>query len=230
MKAKLKRLIPTRDSVQQNRWLRWLGPTLLEPRLWHMGRRGIALGVALGVFFGFLIPIAQIPASATMAVVLRANVPMAIASTLVTNPVTFGPIYYAAYRLGSLIVDAPPVEEAALAVEETTKAIETANTYEPGERITWGDRAQRVYQHVTTVGKPLLVGLSIMAVICSVSSYFLISGIWRLRTLLRRNKRLRTRRLEILAESSQPARKTDAHRSSAPPSSPDQPSNSARIK
>src|SRR5690606_24359647 len=112
MKAKLKRLIPTRESVQQNRWLRWLGPTLLEPRLWHMGRRGIALGVALGVFFGFLIPIAQIPASAAMAVVLRANVPMAIASTLVTNPVTFGPIYYAAYRLGSFIVTAPPVEEA----------------------------------------------------------------------------------------------------------------------
>jgi uncharacterized protein (DUF2062 family) len=56
--------------------------------------------MALGFFFGLLVPLAQIPLSAAAAVTLRANVPAAVASTLVTNPVTFGPLYYAAWRLG----------------------------------------------------------------------------------------------------------------------------------
>ncbi|TXC67466.1 DUF2062 domain-containing protein [Piscinibacter aquaticus] len=73
-----------------------MGPALHHPRLWHLNRRGVALGLALGLFFGLLIPIAQIPLAGGAAVLLRANVPMAVASTLVTNPVTFGPVYYAA--------------------------------------------------------------------------------------------------------------------------------------
>jgi hypothetical protein len=99
-----KRRMPTRESVQNNRWLRWLGPTLHQPRLWHMSRKGIALGMAIGIFFGLLIPIAQIPFAAATAVLLRANLPTAIGSTLVTNPVTFGPVYYAAYRTGVSLV------------------------------------------------------------------------------------------------------------------------------
>lgn len=84
------------EQVGRNRWLRWLGPSLLHPRLWHMSRRGIAAGAGIGVFFAFLIPIAQIPLSVGTAVVLRANIPVAIASTLVNNPLTFPPVYYAA--------------------------------------------------------------------------------------------------------------------------------------
>ncbi len=96
--------LPTRESIQANRWLRWMGPALAHPRLWHMSRKGIAAGLALGLFFGLLVPIAQIPLAATAAVVLRANLPVAIGSTLVTNPVTFGPVYYGAYKLGDWLL------------------------------------------------------------------------------------------------------------------------------
>ena len=34
-------------------------------------------------------------------VLLRANIPTAIAATLVNTPPTFGPVYYAAWRVGS---------------------------------------------------------------------------------------------------------------------------------
>ncbi len=100
----LARFLPSPETLQRNRWLRWLGPALHHPRLWHLSRRGLALGMAVGVFFGLLIPIAQIPLSAAAAVALRANVPAAVASTLVTNPVTFGPVYYVAWRLGSAVL------------------------------------------------------------------------------------------------------------------------------
>ncbi|MDO9012883.1 MAG: DUF2062 domain-containing protein [Gallionella sp.] len=65
--------------------------------------------MALGVFFGLLIPIAQIPLTVAAAIVMRANVPAAAASTLITNPITFGPIYYGAYWLGAWVTseDAP---------------------------------------------------------------------------------------------------------------------------
>ena len=72
--ARLRKKMPTREQIQANRWLAWLAPWLGHPRLWHWSRRGVAMGVTLGVFFGLLIPIAQIPLSVGAAVLLRASV------------------------------------------------------------------------------------------------------------------------------------------------------------
>lgn len=101
---RFKRWLPDAAQVRDNRWLRWLGPALYHPALWSLRRRGFARGMSLGIFFGLLIPVAQIPLSACAAVLLRAHVPAAIASTLVTNPVTFGPVYYAAWKLGDFML------------------------------------------------------------------------------------------------------------------------------
>lgn len=84
-----RRLIPGREALLANRWLRWLALWLGHPKLWHWSRRGVALGVALGVFFGLLITLAQIPVTAAATIVLRANLPAVAASTLISNPVTF---------------------------------------------------------------------------------------------------------------------------------------------
>ena len=111
MKERLKAWLPTPQAIKDNRWLRWMGPALQHPRLWHFSRKGIAMGLALGIFFGLLIPVAQMPLAAGAAIVLRANLPMAVASTLVTNPVTFGPVYYGAYHLGKAILGHEPVSD-----------------------------------------------------------------------------------------------------------------------
>ena len=47
LKAWLQRKMPSAESLRANKWLRWLGPSLHHPRLWHMSRRGIALLVVL---------------------------------------------------------------------------------------------------------------------------------------------------------------------------------------
>lgn len=173
MKNWLRERLPTPEAVQSNRWLRWIGPRLLHPRLWHLSRRGIALGVSLGLFFGLLIPVAQIPLSAGAAVLLRANVPCAIVSTLVTNPVTFGPVYYAAWKVGGAV----------LGEAEPVRPVRAAPASEAG----W-------WQRLTGVGKPLLVGLSLFAVAAGLLSYAVISGLWRLRTAWRwRQRRLSSR-------------------------------------
>ena len=72
MKKRLKAWLPTPESIRNNRWLQWLGPLLHQPRLWHFSRRGIAMGLAIGIFFGLLIPVAQMPFAAALAVLVQA--------------------------------------------------------------------------------------------------------------------------------------------------------------
>ena len=47
-----KRFLPDPDRLANTWGLRWLGPALKHPRLWHFSRRGIAVGLGLGIFFG----------------------------------------------------------------------------------------------------------------------------------------------------------------------------------
>jgi len=174
MKARLKRLLPSAEGVRHNRWLRWVGPALQHPRLWHITRRGVALGVALGIFFGLLIQVAQIPFSAAAAVVLRANIPAAVASTLVTNPVTFAPIYYAAYHLGAML----------RGEEGNPQDLKQVAATGADDERTWMER-------IAALGKPLLLGLVILACSMGALAYLLVSGLWRLQiTLAWRRHRL----------------------------------------
>ncbi|MBX3634702.1 MAG: DUF2062 domain-containing protein [Rubrivivax sp.] len=186
MVQRLRRLMPSQEALQRNRWLRWLGPGLFHPRLWHMSRRGIALGVAIGVFFAFLIPIAQIPLSAALAVALRANIPAAVASTLVNNPLTFPPVYYAAWKVGSWMLgeEADPADAPALpdALEMTGVADGAANG-----RGFW----RRTIDGLQAVGKPLLVGAVTFACVFGALAYFAVNGLWHLNVRLKRRARQR---------------------------------------
>jgi uncharacterized protein (DUF2062 family) len=193
MKDRLYRWMPSPDALRSNRWLRWLGPALHHPRLWHMSRRGIALGMALGVFFGLLIPIAQIPLAAGAAVALRANVPAAVASTLVTNPVTFGPVYYGAWRLGSAVLgepedDAPPALVAAVSGDAPAPAAAQA-TADPAPDGWWA----RVVHGMGQVGKPLVLGLALVATGVGLLTYLGVTWAWYAKVRwLRRQRRKRS--------------------------------------
>jgi uncharacterized protein len=175
--------LPSAESLRANRWLRWLGPALHHPQLWRLTRRGLALGMALGFFFGLLIPLAQIPLSAAAAVALRANVPVAVASTLVTNPVTFGPIYYAAWRLGTTLLGEPEAAPPAH-VAEPAEASAQEEQLDEG----WWSAVKR---RILGVGKPLLLGLVIMATGVGITTYVLVSAAWKVSVLWKRRRRRR---------------------------------------
>lgn len=189
MLDRFRRLIPSRIAIENNRWLRWLGPWLKDHRLWHMSRKGIALGMAIGVFFGFLIPFGQIPPAAAVAVLMRANVPMTIASTLVTNPVTFGPVYYGAYRLGRFVLLKP---------EPTTEELESLMAQSAPtpdvEALGFIDRIQNAWQRLGQVGKPLFVGLGIVATLSGLLTYALVHWLWLIRVRVARWRRIRKMR------------------------------------
>ena len=53
-----------------------------------------------------MIPIAQIPLAAWAAWLLRGNLPVAVVTTLVSNPFTYVPIYWLAHEWGQILLGA----------------------------------------------------------------------------------------------------------------------------
>jgi uncharacterized protein (DUF2062 family) len=176
---RFRRYLPDPHVLREHRMLRWMGPTLQHPRLWHVNRRGIALGIAIGVFFGLLIPVAQIFFAAVAALLLRANIPAAVGSTLITNPFTFAPVYYAAYHLGVWMLGYTDVSVVEVDIDRVAAKTATGIAL-------WMDR-------LATVGAPLAVGLVTLAVSLSVLIYFAVHWTWRIR-ILRAWRRRRERR------------------------------------
>ena len=97
----LTRHIPTRETIHHYRLLRPFAHHLSHPSLWRMTRRSVPRGVAIGLFVAVIIPFMHTVIAAILAIPARANVAIAALFTLVVNPLTIPPLYYAAYRIGS---------------------------------------------------------------------------------------------------------------------------------
>ena len=97
----LTRHIPTRETIHEHRLLRPFAPHFTHPSLWRMTRRSVPRGVALGLFVAVIIPVMHTVVAAIFAIPTRANVAVAAVTTLIVNPLTIPPMYYAAYRIGS---------------------------------------------------------------------------------------------------------------------------------
>src|ERR1051326_8368427 len=100
-KAWLRHHIPSRETIDSYRVLRPFAKQLRHPELWHMNARSVPRGVALGLGVGVIIPFMHVIIAVLLAIPVRANVAIAGAFTLVVNPITIPPMYYAAYRIGS---------------------------------------------------------------------------------------------------------------------------------
>lgn len=174
---RVKKYLPASDKVSQHRMLRWLGPTLTKPSLWQINRRSIALGLAIGVFWGLLIPLAQIPLAAIAAVMLRANLAIAVGSTLVTNPFTFAPVYFLAYQFGEWVLgdEVPQVTEAMLSEQMSQVSVTSTG---------WIDQ-------ISDIAAPLFTGLALFAVVGAVLCYLIVTVLWRLAIIMRYRKRQR---------------------------------------
>ena len=169
-----RRLMPTRAEARRQRALRWLGPLLEREWLWRMNRRAVASGVALGVFFGLIVPVAQIPFAAAGALLLRANLPAAVLATLVSNPLTVPPIYWLAHRTGAAILEPSEPERVVASAADDLEAAHTISA-------DW-------IQRITDVGAPLMLGLSLFAACGAMIAYLAVRLIWRWSVLWQRRR------------------------------------------
>jgi uncharacterized protein (DUF2062 family) len=96
--------LPSRAALAAHPWLKPFAGRLLDPQLWQLQHEAVARGVAVGVFWAFAMPVAQMVVAVVHCIWWRANIPLAISMTLVTNPLTIGPWLWLAYQLGVLLL------------------------------------------------------------------------------------------------------------------------------
>ncbi len=111
LRRRVRSELPTADRLSRHRWLQPVAHRLFEHGLWHARTESVARGVAIGMFWAFVVPFAQVVFAAAHCVWWRANIPVAAGITFITNPFTVGGWLWLAYQLGSHFVapgQAPP--------------------------------------------------------------------------------------------------------------------------
>lgn len=165
MKRFLRDKLPKPTTITENKYLRFLTPWLGHPRLWHMHRRSVARGVAIGLVTGMIPGPVQMLLAVVLAIPLRANVIVACATTLYTNPFTFIPLYILAYSIGTLVTGEP-----------------VRNVIPPDLSVPWLEFWKVVpvlFDWMVSLGSTLLIGLAIQCVIFAIGGYVATMIVWR---------------------------------------------------
>lgn len=86
-------------------WWKSISRPIANRQLWIPCRDTVACGLSIGLFFAMIpMPFQMLPA-ALIAMLLKANVPFAMAACWVTNPITMGPVIWGQYALGKWMRD-----------------------------------------------------------------------------------------------------------------------------
>lgn len=169
MKKRLQKYIPKPERLRQHPWLGWLGDSVFEPELWHLTRRSVATGAAVGVFWCFIPVPGQMFIGILTALVLRANIPIAAAGAFISNPITSVPMMIACWYTGSKLLGKPFV----LVDFEWSYA--------------WASATLREF------AVPITLGAFVLGAVCAVIVYFSVHAIWILGVRRRWRARLDAR-------------------------------------
>ena len=178
MRKLFRKFLPHHDTVKSQPWLKPFQHWLRHPNLWHLHRRSVAGGVAVGLFCGLVPGPLQIISAALLAVLLRVNLPVAAFTTLYTNPFTIVPLYLLAYEIGAWV----------------SGAHNGAAVIQPAfPEMHWNSWFSELWGWLLTLGQPLLIGLPLLAASLSISGYFVVRVAWRVAVILKWRARRRRR-------------------------------------
>lgn len=152
----LRKYLPDPQRIKQNRSLTIFGRLLAEPNLWHLHRKSVSMAFFIGLFVMWIPLPSQMIIAAGAAILLRCNLPISVALVWITNPFTMGPMFYLAYRLGSLMMGLTPHH----------------NEFEIS--LHW------LQTQFLAIWQPLLLGSMTLAVISGALGYITVRVLWRL--------------------------------------------------
>ena len=158
-KRLIKRLLPHHDQVRNHKHLKIFGNLLHDPNLWHLNRHSVSGAFAVGLFMAFVPLPFQMIFAAAAAIFFRVNLPLSVALVWITNPITIPPMFYFAYRIGTLITGDK------VALQPFHFSLE------------WIEHAG------VDILIPLMVGSLVCAIVSSIVGYSLILWIWRWRVV-----------------------------------------------
>ena len=176
-KQYFKKYLPSHESIRANRIARAMGPLLHHHNLWHLNRRSVAGGVAVGAFTGLVPGPVQMLLAAIFAVVFRVNLPVAVFTTFYTNAFTTIPLYLLAYEIGKVFYHPAGMK---------------APTFDfDWHNQSWLDFFPALFHWLTSMGPTFVIGLLVLASFLALTSYLVVRGLWRLAIVLQWRKRAR---------------------------------------
>lgn len=163
----IKRLTPDPDTLRKHPSLRLFQRWLHDPNLWDLNR----YSVSTAVFIGFLVAFNPLPihmaTAALLAIWWRANLPVALASVWISNPVTIPPQFYLAYKTGAYLLHQP----------QNNFAFELS--------MHW------VREEFAALWQPLLLGCLVCGLITATLGWLAVRIFWRLQVTSRWHARQR---------------------------------------
>ena len=172
MRRLLRKVLPKARDLHGHGSLRSVfGRLLFSPDLWHLNRGSVAWAVSIGLFLAWAPVPFQMVLAAGVAIVVRCNLPVAVATVWISNPVTVAPMFYAAHQLGEWMLDIPPGD---FRIELSLR---------------W------LLEELGNVWEPFLLGCFVMGIASAVLGQIVLRLIWRVHVLASwRDRRLRRRR------------------------------------
>jgi hypothetical protein len=155
-KRLIKKYFPDRKTIKEHKHLKVFGDLLHNQNLWHLNRRSFAGAIAVGLFVAFIPLPTQMIIAAAIAIVLRVNLPVSVATVWITNPITMPPMFFAAYWLGAWVMDIPMDTDGFLFTLES------------------------IMESISVNWKPFLLGCFLLGCASSALGYVLARGLWRL--------------------------------------------------
>jgi len=160
VKRTLRKYLPEPEEVLAKKWAAPFRPWLGHPNLWHLNRRSVPGAVAIGLFCGLIPGPVQMLSALVVAIPCRSNVPLAMVVTWYTNPLTIVPLYLAAYEVGRLVL-----------------GVDRASAVTPIPD--WHGSIAAMWDWLVSLGKPLVVGIVVLAAVLAVAGYVLTRLAWR---------------------------------------------------
>jgi len=161
------KILPKQDRIQNASFMRPLKSFADNRQLWTTKRRNIVLGLAIGLFCSFQ----PIPAHTIIAVVLaiwwKANLPMAVVATLLSNPITLFPMYFLGYKIGCAILGVPDL---ALPPDAS--------------KLDW------IKELIVTSWQPLYLGCAVTGLFFALVGSVSLDQFWKWKVRQKRKKRL----------------------------------------
>ena len=152
----IRKYLPDHQTVRDHKALQIFGTLLHDPNLWHLNRKSVSLAFAVGLFFMWIPVPSQMVLAAAVAIIIRSNLPISVILVWISNPVTMGPMFYFAYKLGSWMLGIPP------------------HGFSFELSLDW------LMNEMLMIWKPFLLGCFILAVVSGLAGFFTIRVLWRL--------------------------------------------------
>lgn len=101
-------MIPDIKKIQQNKYINIFGTVLHNPNLWYFNRYSVATAFSIALFCTFIPLPLHTPLALILAISLHANIPICIVLLWINTPLTYFPIFYFAFKVGSWLLNMPP--------------------------------------------------------------------------------------------------------------------------